>query len=310
MVATSSASCLACPRPASLRRRDFSIGDRIALQSGRGRARIGVKLMASASDSVSKLHEAAKLAVDSYVKNGMMVGLGTGPASCMAIQYLGNLIKQGTLTNIVGIPMSVSSASEALEAGIPLDQYRDTLQIDFAFDDADVVEEGTLAAIIGRRKLEGGESLKEEKSVIRSAEKLAFIVDETQYTGAPEGSVPVLIKTGNWLETAEEIDDLFLGDAEVWRRPAIGYAGPSGGDSPLITKDGCYVLDLIFTSPILDLAQVGEQLDQIDGVVEHGIISGLPCTAVVAAEDGPRVVVNVPANAVNTTLSSQMSDAC
>lgn len=37
------------------------------------------------------------------------------------------------------------------------------MQIDFAFVDADVVEEGTLAAVIGRRKIEGDESIIEEK---------------------------------------------------------------------------------------------------------------------------------------------------
>jgi hypothetical protein len=30
-----------------------------------------------------------------------------------------------------------------------------------------------------------------------------------------EGSIPVLVKSANWIDTAEEIDDLFLGDAEV-----------------------------------------------------------------------------------------------
>lgn len=37
------------------------------------------------------------------------------------------------------------------------------MQIDFAFDDADLIEERTLIAIIGRRKFEGGESIIEEK---------------------------------------------------------------------------------------------------------------------------------------------------
>jgi hypothetical protein len=31
------------------------------------------------------------------------------------------------------------------------------VQMDFAFTDADVIEEGTLAAVIGRRKIENGE---------------------------------------------------------------------------------------------------------------------------------------------------------
>lgn len=37
------------------------------------------------------------------------------------------------------------------------------LQIDFSFDDADIMQEGTLAAVIGRRKLQGEESIIQEK---------------------------------------------------------------------------------------------------------------------------------------------------
>ncbi|CAA7394086.1 unnamed protein product [Spirodela intermedia] len=303
MASTSAAAscCVHSLRSASLRRSFPVFGGRVVLPAGRGRVRVGVGTgaMACAADGVSKLLEAAKHTVDNYIKNGMMVGLGSGPASCMAIHYLGGLMKEGALTDIVGIPTSISSASEAAKAGIPLDHFRDSLQIDFAFDDADVVEEGTLAAVIGRRKLEGGESIMEEKSIIRSAGQLAFIVDEDQYSINPDGSVPVLIESGNWLETAEEIDDLFLGDAEVWRRPATGYAGPSGGDFPLVTKEGHHVLDVIFTSPIRDLTQVAAELDRIDGVVDHGVVSGLPCTTVIASEDGLRVVDNFPVNAAS-----------
>lgn len=88
---------------------------------------------------------------------------------------------------------------------------------------------------------------------------------------------------------------------EVWRRPAIGYAGPLGGDFPLVTKEGHNILDVIFTSPMESLGispspkyslplsfnlfnanclppivhvavEVAKTLDQIDGVVEHGVI--------------------------------------
>ncbi|GMP71548.1 hypothetical protein CsSME_00029904 [Camellia sinensis var. sinensis] len=78
------------------------------------------------------------------------------------------------------------------------------------------------------------------------------------------------------METAEEIEDLFLGDAEVWRRPSTGHAGPTGGDFPLITREGHNVLDVIFTSPILNLVEVANTLDNIYGVVDHGVISKIP----------------------------------
>ncbi|KAJ4976895.1 hypothetical protein NE237_002001 [Protea cynaroides] len=251
------------------------------------------KLRATLSDGAALL-KAAKYTVDTYIKSGMRVGLGSGHASCLAIEYLGRQLKEGTLKDIVGIPMSLFSGSEAANAGIPLDQYQESSQIDFAFNDADIMEEGTLVAIIGRRKWQGSESIIQEKSIVEGAGKLAFIVIERQYTGHVDGSVPVLVHTYNWMQTAEEIDDLFLGDAEVWRRSASGLAGPLGGDFPLTTRDGHNVLDLIFTSPILNLAEVAESLNKIDGVVDHGIVSGIPCTAIIASENGLQIVDNLP----------------
>uniref|UniRef100_A0A0A9E886 Ribose-5-phosphate isomerase n=1 Tax=Arundo donax TaxID=35708 RepID=A0A0A9E886_ARUDO len=95
---------------------------------------------------------------------------------------------------------------------------------------------------------------------------------------------------GNWIDTAEEIDDLFLGDAEVWRRPSFGTAGPLGGDNPLVSKEGHHILDVIFTTPIPDLGKVAEGLDKIDGVVDHGIISNIRSYAVIASKGEVQVL--------------------
>lgn len=50
----------------------------------------------------------ASLQVDRYVRNGMVIGLGSGCASCLAIQYLGGRLRDGALQDIVGIPMWAS----------------------------------------------------------------------------------------------------------------------------------------------------------------------------------------------------------
>lgn len=116
---------------------------------------------------------------------------------------------------------------------------------------------------------------------MQTAANLIIMVNEKKYTGQLDGPIPVLVKTGNWMETAEEIDDLFLGDAEVWRRPTYGgHADPLGGNFPLVTREGHHVLDVIFTSPITFLAQVGKSLDEIDGVVDNGVIFDTPWTAI------------------------------
>ncbi|KAL7241790.1 hypothetical protein ACSBR1_014385 [Camellia fascicularis] len=179
--------------------------------------------------------------VDTFIKSGMVIGLGSGLASCTAIQYLGQQLRVGAIKDIVGL--KVACASEAAKAGIPLDHYQDTSQIDFAFNDADIIEERTLIF-----------------NILKAAEKLVFIVTEKQYKSGLEGSIPVLIKSFNWMQTAEEIEDLFLGDVEVWRRPSIGHAGPTGGDFPLITREG-HNVDVIFTLAILNLVEVANTLD-------------------------------------------------
>ncbi|XP_022714488.1 probable ribose-5-phosphate isomerase 4, chloroplastic [Durio zibethinus] len=246
----------------------------------------------------SPLFRAAKLTVDSFVKSGMVIGLGSGQTSAMAIQYLGQQLRARAFKHIVGIPTSEVSASEAAKAGIPLGEFESSSQIDFAFDDVDIIEERTLISVIGRRRFQGEESIIQEKLVLSMADQLVFMVTENQYKCGLEGSIPVLVESLNWMDTAEKIDDLFLGDAEVWRRPTIGQADPLGGDFPLVTREGHNILDVIFTSPIASLAEVAESLEKIDGVVDHGVVSKFPCKAIVASESGLSIVDNIPTNAV------------
>ncbi|GMN58819.1 hypothetical protein TIFTF001_027916 [Ficus carica] len=319
MAALATTSSMACPTPtpSPLHYYYWSANSSTSLKRS---SSTSLRISASSLADASALLKAAHHTVETYVKSGMVVGLGSGQGSAMAIEYLGRQLRSGAFRDIVGIPMSVESASEAAKAGIPLDNYQDNSQIDFAFDDADVIEEGTLTAIIGRQSLQSDESLIQEKSILKAADKLVFMVSKKQYRGGLDGSIPVLVQSLNWLETAEEIDDLFLGDAEVWRRPAIGHAGPLGGDFPLVTREGHNVLDVIFTSPISSLDEVAKSLDKIDGGVDHGVISKFPkrkvkgsypfffnmqknnpqvrCTAVIASESGLSIVDNLSKNSV------------
>lgn len=236
-----------------------------------------------------KLEDAAKQTVDYFVKDGMLLGLGTGLASSAAISYVGQKLRTGALRDIVGVPMSNFSASEAAQAGLPLRSFEDDLKLDFAFNDADLIQEGTLFAIIGRKNGEGRESILKEKAIAKAANQFVFIVDESKFTQELTGAVPVLIQQDDWLETAEEIDDLFLGDAEIWRRPSAGEAGPMGGDFPLITSEGHFVLDVLFTSTITNPSDVAESLQAINGVVGHGLILDAVYASAVAGRDGVKI---------------------
>ncbi|XP_010441882.1 PREDICTED: probable ribose-5-phosphate isomerase 4, chloroplastic isoform X3 [Camelina sativa] len=233
-------------------------------------------ISASLSPDVSPLLRAAHHTVDSYVKSGMVIGLGSGEASDMAIRYLGQQLRSGSLQNVVGVPMSARSASEAAKYGIPLEYFRDGFQIDFAFHDADAVEESTLIAVIGRRRSsQEDDYILKQKSIVKAADEAVFMIKEEQYKTSLE---------------AEEIDDLYLGDAEVWRRASVGDAGPLGGDFPIVTSDGHNILDVIFTTPIPSLANVAESLETIDGVVDHGLVIKTRCSVVIAGKPEVRTV--------------------
>lgn len=248
---------------------------------------VGVGCTAFALDR--KLQDAAKHTVDYFVKNGMLLGLGTGPASLAAISHIGHKLHTGALREIVGVPMSTFGASEAAKAGLPLKVFGDNMKLDFAFDDADSIQEGTLFAVIGRKGMEGRESIIKEKAIAKAANQFVFVVEETKFTQQLTGAIPVMIRQENWLEIAEEIDDLFLGEAEVWRRPSFGEAGPLGGDFPLVTTEGHFVLDVIFTTPIASPADVAGSLEAIDGVVEHGLVLDTAYAAAIGGRDGVKI---------------------
>ncbi|EOA13806.1 hypothetical protein CARUB_v10026901mg [Capsella rubella] len=249
------------------------------------------RVSANLSPEATPLLRAAHHTVDNYVKSGMVIGLGSGDASDMAIRYLGQQLRSGSLENVVGVPMSARSASEAAKYGIPLKYSLDDFQIDFAFHDADAVEEGTLIAVIGRRRSsQEDDYILKQKSIVKAANEAVFLIKEEQYKAGLEGSIPVLVQSLNWLAIAEEIDDLYLGDAEVWRRASVGDAGPLGGDFPIVTSDGHNILDVIFTTPIPSLANVAESLETIDGVVDHGLLIKTRCSVVIAGETEVRTV--------------------
>ncbi|GJV64940.1 probable ribose-5-phosphate isomerase 4, chloroplastic [Tanacetum coccineum] len=86
-------------------------------------------------------------------------------------------------------------------------------KIDIAFNDAGIMEEGSLTVVIGRQIRQGEVSLFEEKRILDVTKNLVLMVEEKHYKSVVEGSIPVLVKYVSWMDTAEEIDNLFVGDA-------------------------------------------------------------------------------------------------
>ncbi|MDG1545192.1 MAG: ribose 5-phosphate isomerase A [Candidatus Poseidoniia archaeon] len=134
------------------------------------------------SQDTSKLN-AAKEAVK-YVKNGMLVGLGTGSTAKIAVDLIGQKLSESF--QIIGMPTSIQTKKQAESLGIELIDIDEADIIDIAIDGADEVAPD-LSLIKGL-----GGALLREKKVENKAKQLIIIVDETKLVGKlGEGYLPV-----------------------------------------------------------------------------------------------------------------------
>ena len=73
-----------------------------------------------------------------FVRDGSIVGLGTGRAATAFVQALGARVRQGL--RVTGVPTSAATAAVARQSGIPLVGLDDVDAIDLTVDGADEVD--------------------------------------------------------------------------------------------------------------------------------------------------------------------------
>jgi ribose 5-phosphate isomerase A len=220
--------------------------------------------------------QAARRAL-TYVKNGMVIGLGTGSTTTYFIHMLGEKVRLGGLNEIIGVPTSDVSAQLAEEQGIPLGTLAELAPgqlLDLAVDGADEVDPD-LNLIKGL-----GWALLREKIIESHAEKLLIIVDESKLVKQlGRGPLPVEIVPFEaeiqvrWLESLS-------GRAELWLEE---------GGEPVITDNGNYLVRCWFQQGISNPYDLARLLADRPGIVEHGLFLDMADQVIVAAEDGIQV---------------------
>ncbi len=234
-------------------------------------------------------------AVDDYVRSGMVVGLGTGSTAAFAVERVGELLKAGTLKDIVAIPTSVRTKEQAEDLGIPLTTlgtplgvYDGTSDLDVAIDGADEVDPG-LNLVKG-----GGGALLREKMVEICAKQFVVIVDESKLTAGlgPGFPLPVEITPFCWEHTLKKVGALpSLAGCEPRLRLGSSANNQVDGDEPALTDNGNYIVDLFFKTPIADPPAAAAELKSTCGVVDHGLFCtgptfGRTTAVIIAGSDG------------------------
>ena len=209
---------------------------------------------------------AARAAVE-LVRDGQIVGLGTGSTAAYAVRFLGERVQAGL--RIRGISTSVKTKELAASLGIPLSTLEEFQQIDITIDGADEVDP-ELRLIKG-----GGGALLREKIVASVTRQFVVIADSSKQV-ASLGKFPVPVEVIPFAQTlvAKKIEG--LGASVKAREYAYG--------NPFVTDEGHHILDCSF-GEIADPEELAGELDRMPGVVEHGLFIGMANVALIGKEN-------------------------
>jgi ribose 5-phosphate isomerase A len=207
--------------------------------------------------------EAAGRAAAKLVRDGDVVGLGTGSTAYFAVVALGERVKAGL--KMVGIPTSVKTGDLAREVGIRLTTLDEHPAIDITIDGADEVGP-KLNLIKG-----GGGALTREKVIATASKKMVVVADSSKVV-AMLGKFPLPVEVIAFARTVVENRIVSLGGSPKVRKKADG--------SFYVTDNGNQILDCSF-GEIEDPAALARVLSDTPGIVEHGLFIGIAKMALV-----------------------------
>ncbi len=220
--------------------------------------------------TMDDLKKQASIAALEAIKDGMIVGLGTGSTATHFIRELGVRVQAGL--RVHGIPTSEESRKLAVEVGIPLTTLREHPIIDVTVDGADEVSDG-LDLIKGL-----GGALVREKVVAHASKKVIIVVDETKLTGRLGVKAPIPIEVVPFaLEVARGQLILWGGEAKLREKEG----------KPFLSDNGNYILDW-WHGPIDQPWALEKQIKGVTGIVDSGIFANVASQVIAATSSGIR----------------------
>ncbi len=222
---------------------------------------------------LENLKKAAALKALDFVRDGMVVGLGTGSTAKHLVIALGERVRAGM--KLRAVPTSLETAELARQVGIPLIDTANRWEIDVAIDGADQVDPN-FNLIKG-----GGGALLKEKIVAASAKQFIVMVDQTKQVPVLGGSFPLPIEIipFGWGSTAREIEALTRGRVVLRER----------NGAPFKTEAGHLILD-VHLDRIDQPAELETALNLIPGVVETGLFVNRTHILIVGTATGVQIL--------------------
>ncbi|MGB9713919.1 MAG: ribose 5-phosphate isomerase A [Candidatus Bathyarchaeales archaeon] len=221
---------------------------------------------------IEKAKKNAALEAVKHVKDGFVVGLGSGSTAAHAIEELGRRVKKEGL-HILGVPTSYQSLALAVKCGIPITTLEEHPTLDITIDGADQIDK-KLNLIKGM-----GGALAREKVVASASKKLVIVADETkkvEVLGENDHPVPIEVLPFAVPLVMHKI-------SEIGGKPLLREG--KGKVGPIITDNANILIDAFF-GLIHKPTELEQKLQTIPGIVETGLFLNVADTVYLGKRDG------------------------
>jgi len=215
----------------------------------------------------------AALEAVKHVKDGFVVGLGSGTTAAYAVQEIGEKIRRGDL-QVLGVPTSHQALMLAVSCGIPLTTLDEHPKLDLTIDGADQIDR-ELNLIKGM-----GGALTKEKIVASAAKQFVVVADETKLVEKLGVNHPIPLEVLPFALPVVMVKLRELGGKPILREG-------KGKVGPVVTDNGNFVVDVDFG--VVDVPrELDLKLKSVPGVLETGLFVGMADVVYVGGRSGVR----------------------
>jgi len=203
-----------------------------------------------------------------YVKDGQIIGLGSGRAATALVKSLSTFVKTKKI-NVRCVPTSMQIKLTAEKGGLQLIEPDQVDNIDIVFDGADQIDKNKFL-IKG-----GGGALLKENILINASKKVVIMADKSKFVTNLNRTIPIEVNPSARSFVSKSI--LKLGGKPNLRTLERGY--------PFVTENGNVIHDCDFGT-IKNPKLLREKTLSIAGVLEVGIFTRKPDVIYKAKSNG------------------------
>lgn len=211
-------------------------------------------------------------AAAAHVKDGMIVGLGTGSTAYFAIMKIGEMVKNGL--KIKGVPTSKQTEQLANELGIPLLAMSEVTKIDLTIDGADEFD-------IHKNLIKGGGGALLREKIIASITDYYIIITDASKQSDVLGSFALPVEVTPFAKEITLMQLKALGCQPLFRK--------NDGDL-FVTDNQNYIADCKFER-IPNPVELNLKINQIPGVVENGLFTQM--ANLIISENGQGELIQI-----------------